>query len=258
VSHIPLMSTHLKAVSFDFWDTLVDDDSDEPKRKAQGLRPKPDERRHLLWQALDRHAPIGLEQVSAAFDAADAAFNLAWKGDSITLPVAERVCFALKELGRDLPPDDLRQLAADLGRMEVEIPPDPIPGVEDALRELSGRYKICITSDAIVTPGDGLREILEGHGLKQYFSSFAFSDEVGHSKPHPDMFNSAAQQLGVELSEIVHIGDRDHNDVKGPQTLGMKAILFTATRDNDRDTTTADAICERFADLPGIIDSLSG
>jgi len=258
MSHIPPMKTQLKAVSFDLWDTLVDDDSDEPKRKAQGLRPKPDERRNLLWQALERHAPIGFEQVSAAFDAADAAFNKAWKGDSITWPVADRVTVALKELGRDLQPDDLRQLAADLGRMEVDIPPDPIPGVEAALRELSGRYKICIASDAIVTPADGLREILEGHGLKQYFSAFAFSDEVGHSKPHPDMFNSVAQQLGVELSEMVHVGDRDHNDVKGPQALGMKAILFTATRDNDQDTTTADAICERHADLPGIIDGLSG
>ena len=36
--------------------------------------------------------------------------------------------------------------------------------------------------------------------------------------------------MGVGLEEMVHIGDRDHNDVKGPQKLGMKAILFTATR----------------------------
>ena len=52
---------------------------------------------------------------------------------------------------------------------------------------------------------------------------------------------------------MVHVGDRDHNDVKGPQAVGMKAVLFTATRAKDKDSTTADAICARAADLPGIV-----
>ncbi len=252
------MNTSLKAVTFDLWDTIVDDDSDEPRRAAQGLRSKHDERRHLLWQALNGDQEISLGDVNAAFDAADAAFNKAWKSHSITWKIADRLERALMELGRTLPDDDLLRLADALGRMEVEIPPDPIEGIAGALEDLSGRYKLCIVSDAIVTPGDGLRAILDGHGLKQYFQGFAFSDEVGHSKPHADMFASAARQLGVEVSEMVHIGDRDHNDVKGPQALGMKAVLFTATRDADRETTTADAICERHADLPGIIDKLAG
>ena len=57
---------------------------------------------------------------------------------------------------------------------------------------------------------------------------------------------------------MVHLGDRDHNDVKGPHALGMKAILFTASRDRTtRTTTTADAICERHRDLPAIVDRLA-
>ena len=71
------------------------------------------------------------------------------------------------------------------------------------------------------------------------------------------MFLSAARQLGVDVEEMIHIGDRDHNDIKGAQALGMKAVLFTAARDDDKDTTSADAICERHADLPGIIDGLA-
>ena len=248
----------LKAVTFDIWDTIVDDDSDEPKRQARGLRSKHEERRYLLWQALDRHESIALDQVNAAFDAADAAFNKAWKGHSITWKIADRLVRALMELDRTLPGVDLEKLADDLGRMEVDIPPDPIDGVAEALGELSGRYKLCIVSDAIVTPADGLRRMLDGHGLGQYFQGFAFSDEVGHSKPHADIFKSAARQLGVEVAEMVHVGDHDHNDIKGAQALGMRAVLFTATRDADRETTSADAICERPADLRGIIDKLAG
>ena len=71
------MTAPLKAVSFDLWDTIIDDDSDEPKRRAQGLRAKTQQRRHLLYQALNVHRPVTEQQVNAAFDAADAAFQKA-------------------------------------------------------------------------------------------------------------------------------------------------------------------------------------
>ena len=53
------MST-IRAVSFDLWDTLVVDDSDEAVRAGRGLRSKREERRHLTWKALAAHAPISL------------------------------------------------------------------------------------------------------------------------------------------------------------------------------------------------------
>ena len=91
------------------------------------------------------------------------------------------------------------------------------------------------------------------HGLLDHFGVFAFSDEVGHSKPHRSMFAHVAAELGVAVDEMLHIGDRDHNDIKGPQALGMKAVLFTASRDQDRDATSADAVCERASDLAGTV-----
>jgi putative hydrolase of the HAD superfamily len=247
----------IKAVTFDLWDTLVADDSDEPKRKARGLRSKREERRYQVWRALDDADAIDPAIVSLAYDVAEAGFNMVWKEQHINWTVAQRLRVILNGLGRSLPDSVFQRLVADHGRMEVAIPPDPIDGVTTALEQLSGRYKLAVVSDAIVTPGTGLRAILKGHDLAGYFSGFAFSDEVGHSKPHRSMFESAAGQLGVGLDEIVHIGDRDHNDVKGPHALGAKAILFIATRDVDREKTTADAICASYRELPAIIDRLS-
>lgn len=247
----------IKAVTFDLWDTLVYDDSDEPKRKAQGLRSKYDERRHVIWQALNDVEPISHDEVVQAFNVSEAAFNNVWKQHSVTWLVEERVDVILNGLGRSLPSDVRDQVIHDLGRMEADIPPEAIEGARDALADLSQRYVLSIVSDTIVTPGTGLREVLEKNGLREFFKGFAFSDEVGYSKPHASMFESAASQLGVAVDEMVHIGDRDHNDVKGPHALGMKAILFTASRDNDKDTTTADAICETHAELPAAIDALA-
>ena len=247
----------IKAVTFDLWDTLVDDDSDEPLRAAQGLRSKKDERRYQIWEALNEIEPIDYELVALAYDTAEAGFNVVWKESHINWTVEQRIRVALAGLKRQVPDETFEKLVQGHARMEVDISPLPIDGVAEALEDLSTRYKLCVVSDSIVTPGVGLREILDKHGLKKYFSGFAFSDEVGRSKPHASMFESASRQLGVELNEIVHIGDRDHNDVKGPHAIGAKAILFTATRPDDRDITTADAICETHHDLPAIVDRLA-
>ena len=247
----------IKAVTFDLWDTIVHDDTDEPKRAAKGLRSKREERRHLIWDALNAVEPIDQARVDLAYDVADAAFNRVWHDQHVTWTIAERLQVVLNGLARALPPDAFAKVVAAHEVMEVEIYPDAIEGVGAAIEALAGRYKLAIVSDTIVTPGSGLRDLLAKHGLKEFFSGFAFSDEVGHSKPHPAMFQSAAEQLGVPFAEMVHLGDRDHNDVKGPHALGMKAILFTASRDQDKATTTADAVCERHQDLPAIVDRLA-
>ena len=251
------MGTKLKAITFDLWDTIVHDDSDEPKRKAQGLRSKKAERRHLLWEALNRQSPIAEAAVSLAYDVGDAAFNRVWHDQHVTWTIGERLQVILKGLGRTLPEAELAAVVRAHEEMEVAIRPDLVPGIAEALQALHGRYKTCVVSDAIVSPARCLKRLLESYDLARHFDGFVFSDVVGHSKPHRAMFEDAARQMGVTLPEIVHIGDRDHNDVKGPQRLGMRAILFTATRPADKDNTTADAICDRHADLPAIVDRLA-
>ncbi|MCA9230391.1 MAG: HAD family hydrolase [Planctomycetales bacterium] len=251
------MSSDIKAVTFDLWDTIVDDDSDEPKRAAAGLLSKKAQRRQLVFDALNACEPINKADVELAYDTAEAAFNVVWHDLHVTWTLADRLQVILRGLGRQLPQAAFDQVVDAHAAMEVDIEPNLIEGCAEALAELSSRYQLAIVSDAIVTPGSRLRDLLEKHGVKQYFSGFAFSDEVGNSKPHRAMFAAAAEQLGVSIRQMIHIGDRDHNDIQGPHALGMQAVLFTATRDVDKDHTRADAICQRYRDLPGIIDRLA-
>ncbi len=252
------MGTQIKAITFDLWDTIVHDDSDEPKRRAMGLRSKKAERRHLLWEVLNRQMPISELEVDLAYNVGDAAFNKVWHDQHVTWTIGERLQVILKGLGRTLPADEFADTVREHEEMEVRVRPDLVPGIAEALAALHGRYRTCIVSDAIVSPGRCLRQLLASYDLERHFDGFVFSDEVGRSKPHRVMFEDAARQMGVALAEMVHVGDRDHNDVKGPQRLGMKAILFTATRRADKAETSADAICERHADLTAIVDRLAG
>jgi HAD superfamily hydrolase (TIGR01549 family) len=244
--------TAIKAITFDLWDTIIADESDEPKRLALGLKRKPEARHDMVLEALGRHAPTSSEELALAYRVANAAFVKCWQGHSITWTVRERLEVLLNGLGRKLPDLELDELAHAMARMEIDVPPDPIEGAAEAIAELAGRYKLCIVSDTIVTDGAGLRRLLDLH-----FSGFAFSDEVGRSKPHAAMFAAARAELGCDFAEMVHIGDRDHNDIKGAQANGMRAVLFTARRDVDAATTSADAICTRHDDLVRIIDGLA-
>jgi HAD superfamily hydrolase (TIGR01549 family) len=247
----------LKAITFDLWDTIVIDDSDEAVRAARGLRSKRDERRFLVWEALNSLSPIDLALVTLAYDVADAAFNRVWHDQHVTWPIGERLDVIFKGLKRELPEKTWNKLVADHESMEVEIPPRLIEGCDEAIAELAKKYKLAIVSDAIVTPGSGLRQLLEKHGVLKYFQGFAFSDEVGYSKPHRKMFTTAGEQLGVELDEMVHIGDRDHNDIQGAHQHGLQAVLFTAARDVDKARSRPDAHCDNYRDLPSIIDRLA-
>jgi putative hydrolase of the HAD superfamily len=247
----------IEAVSFDLWDTIVVDDSDEAIRAERGLRSKRLERRHVTWEALDAQAPIPLDTVTLAYDCVESAFNKVWHDQHVTWTIGERIDVLLQGLGRTLPSSARANVIEAHATMEVEIPPLLIEGAAAALADLATRYRLCIVSDAVVTPGTGLRQILERYGLLGYFEAFAFSDEVGRSKPDRRGFAAVADQLGLSLEQIVHIGDRQHNDIAGPQALGMKAVLFTAAKDRHGDDHTADARCERYADLPHIIDALS-
>jgi HAD superfamily hydrolase (TIGR01549 family) len=247
----------IRAITFDLWDTVFIDDSDEPKRKAQGLAPKPVERRNLVQQFLARHEPVSRELVDLAYDTTDAAFRQVWYGQNVTWTVRERLSVLLKGLNRNLPETEFDELVRLHEDMELTVRPDLAPNVADALSSLKDKYKIGVISDAIFSPGRALRQLLAHYDILKYFSSFVFSDEIGCAKPDPAVFEAAASDLGVTPGGIVHIGDRELKDIDGPHDVGARAVLCTVVKDRCRENTKADAVCSNFSDLPLILEKLN-
>jgi putative hydrolase of the HAD superfamily len=58
------------------------------------------------------------------------------------------------------------------------------------------------------------------------------------------------------VHELVHIGDREHNDIAGPKDLGARAILLTAAIDRGSNNTRADAVCTQAGQLAAAIATL--
>lgn len=246
----------IRAITFDLWDTVFIDDSDEPKRAAQGFAPKPVERRNLVHQFLGRHEPISKELVEVSYDIVDASFHHVWYGQKITWTVQERLAVLLKGLARDLPADEFDELVRLHEEMELRIRPDLADGVTEALQNLYGKYKIGVISDTVFSPGRVLRQLLAHYDIFKFFDSFIFSDEIGCAKPDALVFETAAKDLGVKPGEIVHIGDREAKDIEGPHAVGACAVLCTVVKDRGSKDTRADAVCSDFSDLPAILKSL--
>jgi HAD superfamily hydrolase (TIGR01549 family) len=254
----------IEAVTFDFWDTLAIDDSDEPKRAVLGLPSKSEARVQLFVEKIRRHHPqISVERAVEAYQAANERFRHDWRNEQRTPAVTTRIVYAYEHLGlRPRPGEyaalvrEIDELAREIETMEIRIPPDFVPGAGEVIRQLAQQYKLGIISDTIHTHGRGLRYLLEQQGLLPYFSYLLFSDEVRVSKPSSVLFRQAALGFDITPNRIVHIGDREHNDVDGPLAVGMKAILFTGVIDRGSQQSRAHAVCRKFAELPGLIRRL--
>lgn len=246
----------ITAITFDFWDTLVADDSDEPARAAEGLEPKPVARRAMVVDELVQHLPaVTRGEASAAWDQSLAWCQARWREDRVTPTVTERLAAVYDALGVGRTPgfDGLVDL---LSTMEVEIPPLLAPGVAEAIPALAQRYRLGIISDTIVTPGVGLQAILRGYGLLQHFDVFVFSDELGAAKPEPRVFQAAVQGFGIPPAALAHVGDRELNDVLGAQRHGSRGVLYTGVKDRGSATTVADIHCTDHRLLGGQLEAL--
>lgn len=252
-----MSSNNLKAITFDLWDTVFIDDSDEPKRMEKGLSTKPVTRRNLVADFVSRHKDLSRDTIDTANDIMDAAFRHVWYEQKITWTVKERLEILLKGLGLTLPLDGFDELIRQHEDMEVDISPAIAANIAEALSILSERYLLGVISDTIITPGRGLRQILEKYDLLKYFKVFIFSDEIGFAKPLPIVFEAAAKELKVDLSEIVHIGDREEKDVDGPHAVGARAVFTTVIKDRGSERTKADAICTDYKMLPDIISQIN-
>jgi beta-phosphoglucomutase family hydrolase len=73
--------------------------------------------------------------------------------------------------------------------------------------------------------------VLNSIGIVSYFSAVVGAEEVEHGKPDPEMFQAAAQKLGVEPEQCLVFED-SLVGVDAASRAGMKVIVITTTVDS--------------------------
>ena len=70
-----------------------------------------------------------------------------------------------------------------------------------------------------------LEIILKGLDLSKYFNCLAYSGKAGFSKPDPQIFQYALNELSVLPEESIYVGDSLNIDYEPATELGIKAFL---------------------------------
>lgn len=94
------------------------------------------------------------------------------------------------------------------------------PEVDQLLKALSG-YKLGLVTNGVP---DLQREKLQGSGLLGYFQAIAVSGELDIGKPQRGIFEHICQELDVEPSACVMVGDNPGRDVAGAANAGMRSV----------------------------------
>lgn len=235
----------IKAVTFDFWNTIAT----VPPGAMDAAR-----RRGIAAACQSHDVEIEAELLTASLAEAGLSWERSW-AEGRHLHPREAAEALVRSLGVE---GAAREMVAEAflgaGR-EVEL--EFAPGIRTALEALGERgIRIGIVCDVGFSGGELLRELLAEEGLLERFSGWGFSDEVGHYKPAPQIFEAALEALGSEPGEAMHVGDLRRTDVTGAAVLGMKTVRYRGMNDEgDREPgLEAEVVIDSHTELPDAID----
>jgi putative hydrolase of the HAD superfamily len=247
----------IRAVTFDFWQTLVDD---TPENLAAQQRLRLEALRVALAGADIPLSPAALE---AGFARSQEVLDAGFWSQHRDPTFPEQVSMVLECLvpgaAARVTGVALEALRRGYSEPVLRFPPALCPGAGEAVRELAARgIALGIVSNTGRTPGMVLRRYLEGHGLLRYFRSVTYSDEIGRRKPDGEIFRRTLAGLGPDLSgtpgEIAHIGDNPDADLVGARGMGLRAVHYTAG--GRTPSPLADLVVADLAELPDLLRTL--
>ena len=138
---------------------------------------------------------------------------------------------ALKTQGYTVSPDDPRIAEGVRSYFSVFLEYcHPIPGATEMLERLKGHYRLGLLSN--FTHGPAARGIIEHMDFAHFFDVILISGELGYCKPHPLVFRKLAEDLGVQKSRLLYVGDDPLVDIQGALQAGIRPVWTTYVRDN--------------------------
>jgi putative hydrolase of the HAD superfamily len=137
----------------------------------------------------------------------------------------------LRELLGDVSDEDLDRFVD--AEHDVWRPANQVLGSAQALlAALRGRgAKTGVVANAWPEPARLLRADVDAFGLAELLDVQIWSDEVGRRKPDPEIFRRALDELGVDPTDAMFVGDRLDTDIRGAADAGLttvQALWFTA------------------------------
>jgi len=238
----------IRAVTLDLWGTLID------LRDPVG---KIERRREMLLTAIRAAGhTCDIEQLRAGFRAARRVIDEGIEQDRRDVGPPGRWDELMRQLGFPAGSVPFESVTAAYEDLTLEYLPNLLDGVEAAIQQLAGRYRIGLICNTGYTGGRVLRQVLARHGLIGYFETLTFSNEYGWLKPDPRIFHHTLSQLDSSPENAVHVGDVEDLDVAGARAAGMYSARYLPEGDNDGAiSSAADLLFFDWSEFNELIDA---
>ncbi len=215
--------------SFDLWLTLI---RSNPLFKQ--------ERTNFFHQNLNHHYKT-VEEIALIFRQVDLMCNAINEKTGKNMDADEMylmVIGLINEASFSLQEIDLNWLEAEMEDLVFKHLPviygdQTVKTLEHICK--TGGSTFSILSNTGFIRGKTLRKVLKELNLEQYFDFQLYSDEVGMSKPNPNFFKLMLKQIAavqktenICLNKIIHIGDNQHADIKGANSVGIQSLLINS------------------------------
>ena len=241
----------VRAVTFDFWQTLVAEDHGQ-MREMQIDR--------WTTSLADAGQHRSRDEIEAAFAANWDRFERRWHTNDGQYTPTDAVEFVTTHLGID-GVDGLHEHLVENYRIVGETADLRVaPGAHECLKRLQDAgIRLGIVCDVGLTSSPTLRARLDGFGLLERFDAWSFSDESGWFKPAPEAFRPVLDVLGVDAADAAHVGDNERTDVAGAKALGMTAVQYVGLvpdpprYPSQRPSALADHVIDDLAALPDVL-----
>lgn len=121
-----------------------------------------------------------------------------------------------------------------------------LEGVFELIENLhnNGMQLILASSSAKIT----IERVFRRFSLHNYFSHIVSGEDFPKSKPHPAIFNKAAELSGHHKSECIVIEDST-NGVEAAKAADIYCVGYKSLNSKFQDLNKADMIIERFNEL---------
>lgn len=95
---------------------------------------------------------------------------------------------------------------------------------------------------------DGINLIFERFDLNQYFKAKLSGADLKQSKPHPEIFEKAAEASGFKKEECLVIEDST-NGIQAAKSAGIYCVGYDSFHSKNQDYSKADIVINDFVDI---------
>ena len=129
-----------------------------------------------------------------------------------------------------------------------------LPGAEEALEELHGRYRLFLASNGNASVQKGR---MTSANLYRFFEQVFVSEELGHNKPSREYFEAAFDRIpDFDPEKALMVGDSLSSDIKGGNNAGIKTCWINPDRKPRDPQIFADYEIESLSRLPALLEQL--